>query len=365
MNKDEITQYLIEKYKTLEPTLLDIPYGDIALSTLFVLVMIAISKFTNKTITKYYKNPKENKKLNYYFLKSIKGPIKITLISVTILGGLNIAFPGSDSDILIFINKILKVSFIVMIFVYIWNIITNLTEYHKEKAKRTESPLDDQLVPFIGKTFRIFLIVVGVLVVAQNLGYSVSGFIASLGIGGIAVAMASKDTISNIFGSIMLLIDRPFLVGHWIKTDNLEGVVEEIGLRSTKIRTFSKTLINVPNNILANTVIDNQDARTKRRIKMRIGIEYSTSAEMMEKVKGRIESMLSKHKGVNQEYTLVKFDEFNESDLSIFIYYFSKSIKWEEYLDVRQSVNLEIMKILQELNVSFAFPTRTLHINKD
>ncbi len=248
---------------------------------------------------------------------------------------------------------------------FLWRLIGAVASYLRARAQETESPLDDQLIPFIAKTLRLLLIITGVLMVAQNLGYSVSGLIASLGIGGIAVAMAARDTLANVFGSIMILVDRPFTVGDWIKTPDFEGVVEEVGFRSTRIRTFAKTLVNVPNSRLANMVIDNIDARPKRRIKMRIGVTYATSTAQMERAIAGIEEILRTHPGVDQDYFLVKFDNFDDSALSIFLYYFSASTVWEEYLQVRQEVNLQIMRLLEELGVEFAFPSRTVYLRQE
>jgi MscS family membrane protein len=247
---------------------------------------------------------------------------------------------------------------------FLWRMIDGLGEYFSARATQTESALDDQLVPFVAKTLKIFLVITGVLVVAQNMGYSISGLIASLGIGGIAVAMAAKDTISNVFGSIMILIDRPFTVGDWIKTEDFEGVVEEVGFRSTRIRTFAKTLVNVPNSIMANIVIDNIDARPKRRVKMRIGLTYGTPVGKMQAAIEGIEDILRKHIGVDQNFFLVKFDEFEDSSLSIFLYYFTKTTHWAEYLQVRQEVNMQIMELLDSLGLEFAFPTRTVHLEQ-
>lgn len=246
---------------------------------------------------------------------------------------------------------------------FLWRLIDGAAAYFASRARETDSALDDQLVPFIAKTLRIFTVITAVLVIAQNLGYSISGLIASLGIGGIAVAMAARDTIANVFGSIMILVDRPFAIGDWIKAGDFEGVVEEIGFRSTRIRTFEQTLVNVPNSLLANMVIDNIDARSKRRIKMRIGLTYSTTPAQMQQAVAGIEAILEKHPGVDQDFKLVKFDEFADSSLSIFLYYFSASKDWADYLQVRQEVNMQIMQLLESMHLDFAFPTRTVHLH--
>lgn len=244
-----------------------------------------------------------------------------------------------------------------------WRLIDGFSAYFSARAAHTPTALDDQLVPFISKTLKVFLVFTLILVLAQNMGYSISGLIASLGIGGLAVAMAAKDSIANIFGSIMILLDRPFTVGDWIKTKDFEGVVEEVGFRSTRIRTFAKTLVNVPNSQLANMVIDNIDAMPKRRVKMRIGITYSTTPDKMKKAIAAIEKLLKNHVGVDQEFSLVKFDAFEDSSLSIFLYYFTKSTHWDEYLQVRQEINLEIIQTLEKLELEFAFPSRSLYLH--
>ena len=246
---------------------------------------------------------------------------------------------------------------------FLWRLIDGLSAHLSARAAKTESSLDDQLVPFITKTLKIFIVITAVLVIAQNMGYSISGLVASLGIGGIAIAMAARDTIANVFGSVMILVDRPFTVGDWIKAGEFEGVVEEIGFRSTRIRTFEQTLVNVPNSLLANMVIDNIDARSKRRIKMRIGLTYATTPEKMQQAIEGIEAILVNHPGVDQQFKLVKFDEFADSSLSIFLYYFSASKNWAKYLQVRQEVNMQIMQLLESLQLDFAFPSRSIYMH--
>ena len=304
-------------------------------------------------------------KLDNVLLEAAERPAGLLIFVVGLLISVHLLNPPADSFPLIGLaDGAGRITSIVIGVWFLWRLVEGLAAYFSARAKETDSSLDDQLVPFIAKTMKVFLVLTAVLVVAQNMGYSVSGLIASLGIGGIAVAMAAKDTISNIFGSIMILVDRPFMVGDWIKTPQFEGVVEEVGFRSTRIRTFERTLVNVPNSALANMVIDNIDGRSERRIKMRIGLTYDTTPAQMKAVLAGIEQLLCEHPGVDQSYKLVKFDEFDDSSLSIFLYYFSSSKVWEEYLQVRQEVNLQIMDLLESQGLEFAFPTRTLHIEQ-
>lgn len=272
--------------------------------------------------------------------------------------------PAADFPLLGPIDRGVRIIAIMLAAWFLWRLIDGGAAHMGARAERAELAFDMQILPFVAKTLKAFLVVTGVLVVAQNLGYSISGLIASLGIGGIAVAMAARDTIANVFGSLMILIDRPFSIGQWIKTSEFEGVVEEIGFRSTRIRTFAKTLVNVPNSILANMVIDNIDAMPKRRIAMRIGLTYDTTPKQLQAAIDGIEAILKGHAGVDQEFFMVKFDEFADSSLSIYLYYFTATTRWDEHLSVRQEINLAIMELLEGMGLAFAFPTRTVHIEK-
>ncbi len=303
--------------------------------------------------------------LDNVLLEAAERPANLLIFVIGLIFSVHLLNPPADTFPLIELaDSAGRIVSIVIGVWFLWRLIEGMSVYFTARARESESSLDDQLVPFIAKTLKVFLILTAVLVVAQNMGYSVSGLIASLGIGGIAIAMAAKDTIANIFGSVMILVDRPFMVGDWIKTSEFEGVVEEVGFRSTRIRTFERTLVNVPNSTLANMVIDNIDGRSERRINMRIGLTYDTTPEQMRAAISGIEQLLEAHPGVDQSYKLVKFDEFEDSSLSIFLYYFSSSKVWEEYLQVRQEINLQIMDLLESLGLGFAFPTRTLHLEK-
>ena len=234
--------------------------------------------------------------------------------------------------------------------------------WFSEQAARTDSRLDDQIVPLLRKALKVFLFVLVFVLTVQNMGYSVSGLLAGLGIGGLAFALAAKDTLANLFGSVTILIDRPFQVGDWVTTDGADGTVEEIGLRSTRIRTFAKTLVSIPNQQMANATVENHSLMPKRRIKFTLGVTYgSTRAQLREAVE-RIEASLRNNPDIDQEFMLVKFTEFNASSLDLFIYCFTITTDWTKHLSVKQEVNLKTMEILEELGMEVAFPTRTVHL---
>lgn len=218
-------------------------------------------------------------------------------------------------------------------------------------------------IPFLRRVGQIIIWIVGTLTIVDNLGYQVSSILATLGLGGAALAFASKDTVANFFGSLCLVLDRPFKVGDWIQVGTkVDGNVEAIGLRSTRVRTFPKTLLSIPNNVLANETIINWSEMPKRRVKQTVGVTYSTPTQTVNQIVEDIRQLLREDEGVNQDFILVNFTDFGESSLEILVYYFTTTIAWLEHMDIRQRVNLKIMKAIEARGSSIAFPSRTLYM---
>lgn len=239
-----------------------------------------------------------------------------------------------------------------------------LTELFARRARETGSQLDDSLVPLIGQIARMTVIVILLVLILRELGFDVSGIVAGLGVGGLAFALAAKDTLANWFGALMILTDHPFEIGHWIKTSTLEGVVEDIGMRSTRVRTFAKTVVSVPNSALANDIVENLSRMPMRRVFFTLGVTYATTPAMMRESVARIEEILNKHPQVDQELIMVKFTDFGDSSLNILIYYFTTTTKWAEFLTIRGEINLAIMESLGEIGVCVAFPSRSIYLDK-
>jgi MscS family membrane protein len=176
--------------------------------------------------------------------------------------------------------------------------------------------------PLIRKCLKVFVLIIGILMTIDNLGYNVTGIIATLGLGTAAVALAAQDTIKNAFGAMMIALDRPFKVGDWIQVgDKVDGNVEAIGLRSTKVRTFPKTVVSIPNGVLANEYINNWSRMPKRRVKQVVGVSYEASAVDMEGAVEDIRKILRNDDDVDQEFILVNFTNFGDSSLDILVYY--------------------------------------------
>lgn len=238
-----------------------------------------------------------------------------------------------------------------------------LADFLADRLKSNPQSAVSGFAPLIKKSLKIFVLIIGILMTIDNLGYNITGILATLGLGTAAIALASQDTLKNAFGAMMIALDRPFQVGDWIQVgDKVDGDVEAIGLRSTKVRTWPKTVISVPNGVLANEYINNWSRMPKRRVKQVIGITYEATADDMTHLVEDIRHILREDDGVEQQFILVNFTDFGESSLDILVYYFTKTVKWLEYMDVRQRINCRIMRAVQARGLSIAFPARSLYL---
>lgn len=309
---------------------------------------------------------KSKKDLDDKFLYCFQKPAEFLVFII----GLYIAaevlrLPEEPFDLAHFTNSTLKSLVIFDVAWFCFNLVDMVDHYINKWAAKTESALDDHLAPLVRKSLRVFIVIMAGLMAVQTFGYPVTGVLASLGIGGLAFALAARDTVSNIFGSLMIIFDRPFHIGDWIKAGDMEGTVEAIGFRSTKIRTFAKTLISVPNNVIANMALDNFSRMPKRRIKLNVGVTYETTTEQMREAVRQIRELLKTHPAIDQEFFLVNFTDFGASSLDIMVYCFTTSTVWGEYLDAREDVCLKIMEILEGLGLEIAFPSTSVYLRNN
>lgn len=226
------------------------------------------------------------------------------------------------------------------------------------------SGMDHTTVDALSKLGRFAVIVVAALVILQNLGFSVSGVLAFGGIGGIAVGFAAKDMLANFFGGLTIYLDRPFKVGEWIRSPDkaIEGTVEYIGWRHTRVRAFNKNPIYVPNALFTTVVVENPTRMTHRRIKETIGIRYA-DLDKMAAIVAAVKTMLQTHPEIDGDTTLiVNFNQFAASSLDVFVYAFTRTVDWVHYHEVKQDVLLKIAAIIRDHGAEIAFPTRTVHI---
>lgn len=229
---------------------------------------------------------------------------------------------------------------------------------------RVSAPMDETTAQAISKLLRASVIITSVLVILQSMGFSVSGVLAFGGIGGIAVGFAAKDLLANFFGGLMIYLDRPFVVGNWIRSPDrdIEGTVEYIGWRQTRIRTFDKRPLYVPNATFANISVENPSRMTNRRIYETLGVRYADAAQL-KGIVDAVRAMLQQHPDIDVEQTLiVNFNEFGASSLNFFVYAFTKTTHWIEFHAIKEDVMLKIMAIIDAQGAEIAFPTQTLHL---
>ena len=233
-----------------------------------------------------------------------------------------------------------------------------------KKRQDAAEPVDETTILAIAKLLRLSVIITGILVIMQTLGFSISGVLAFGGIGGIAVGFAAKDLLANFFGGLMIYLDRPFSVGEWIRSPDkeIEGTVEDIGWRLTRIRTFDKRPLYVPNSVFASITVENPSRMTNRRIKETIGVRYDDAAKIDGIVRD-VKAMLENHDEIDSSKTLiVNLNSFAPSSLDFFIYTFTKTIDWVRFHEIKQDVLLKILAIIESHGAECAFPTSTLHV---
>ncbi len=229
---------------------------------------------------------------------------------------------------------------------------------------RVETKTDQTTITAISKLLRLVVIVLTALVCLQTLGFSLSGVIAFGGVGGAAVAFAAKDLLANFFGGFMVYMDKPFLVGDWIRSpdQNIEGTVEYIGWRITRIRTFDKRPLYVPNSVFAQISIENPSRMTNRRIYETIGVRYSDFS-VVDKICKEVDDMLSDHPDIDNNQTLmVNFNRFADSSLEFFIYAFTHTTNWQEFHRIKQKVLIQVGEIIEANGAEIAFPAQSIYM---
>ena len=329
----------------------------------WILLALVIRNLFERILTQYLTGWAKKTRIEWddLLLESVQKPLGlVVLISFLLLSYTNLHFGVSVN---LYLSKILSISLSIAIFWVIYNLIDVFAEYLTHVTGRTDNSLDDQLVPLIRKTLRVFIVVLGIIVILQNNGYNVASLIAGLGIGGLAVALAAKDTLANFFGSITIFVDRPFRMGDWIRTSAAEGTVEEVGFRSTRIRTFYNSVVSVPNSSLANSEIDNLGMREFRRLKTILNLTYDTSPEQMEAFVEGIKAIVKANSNFRQDYYEIHFHAFGAHSLDVLVYVFFSVPDWSNELQQRHNFLLEILRLAKALKVVFAFPTQTLHID--
>ena len=295
------------------------------------------------------------------FVRQIQLPVGIMVWGIGLYFAL--AFLINDDAAIAIMSRAVGVGFgfgffwAIVIISDVFFMVTGRRFYNRSAASTAN------LMDFMRRVVKVVIIIIAILSILSNCGVNVNTIVASLGIGGMALAFASQDTIANFFGSVSIIIDRPFIVGDWVKTSVCEGHVETIGFRSTRIRTFQKTLVTIPNSALAKESVENFTKMPSRKVVQVIGVTYSTTSAQMEKLMEDLRAEIIKVAGVDASAgVMVEFLDFAASSLDLTVVYYTKDIAYVPNCAVRRAVNLKIMDIVEANGLSFAFPSTSVYV---
>ena len=356
----EFLQEILSKFK--------LGSDSIWMTQVFIIVFITLTvSFIQKRIfIKIHKKLSNTKNpWDDLLVTAAASPMRYLIWLIGILFAAEIVQHQSQAVIFEVIDPLRDVGVVAILISFLLQLIKGTENILIQKQfEEEEHDFDKHTVHAIGKLVRISVFITGGLILLQTLGYSISGILAFGGVGGIAIGFAAKDLLANFFGGLMIYLDRPFKVGDWIRSNDkeIEGTVENIGWRLTRIRTFDKRPLYVPNSVFNTISVENPSRMTNRRIKETMGIRYD-DIHKMSSIVDQVISMLRNHPDIDNDQTLiVNFNSFAASSVEFFIYTFTKTTDWIQFHEIKQDVLLKIVGIVEENGAEFAFPTSTLHL---
>jgi MscS family membrane protein len=341
-------------------------FGNNLESILLFLLFLVFGFLCGKVITKIAKNllSKTNKKkrINEIFYSVFNKPEPIIIIVFFIFLNIGVSFLTIS---LALENTITQISNVVFVYAITWIVVKLLLAFiDTHLVPKTKSKQTKQILPALKTLIIVLLLIIATLTVLSNLGYNVSTLVAGLGIGGLAVAFASRDLLENLISGVMLFSEKNFNVGDTININNVTGTIYEIGLRTTQVQTFDGTLVTVPNSKITTNFFENYSFRKKRREFFTIGVTYNTTVNKLNAAKKIIKQILLKNKFVDHENIHVAFDKFNDYSLDIRIIYYITEMDYGKYLQIKDQVNTSIKKEFEKQKIEMAFPTQTIELKK-
>lgn len=330
---------------------LGIVVGFFIFSRLFARYLVAFMLYlTHKTKTNF----------DTKFVEAFKKPITLLIVLLGIyLAVLYVSPYTIDAPQHGIISSIFSTLFVILIFSGFYNLVDSSSDLLLRFGRKYK--LDHIVLSFFSKVLRFVIIALSLPIIANFWGIDINGFVAGLGIGGLAFALAAQDALSNIFGGLIIITEKPFTIGDWILTPDVEGTVEDITFRSTRVRTFAQALVIVPNSSLAKKPITNWTRMGRRQISFHLRVNYSTPRNKLETCVRRIRQLLTDHPGIHPQTLFVNFDRFSDSSLDIFVYCFTRTTDWGEWLQVKEDILFKILGILEEEGVSVAFPSQSIY----
>jgi len=294
--------------------------------------------------------------------EAIGQPVSIVALALAIDVSARILELDPAAETLVF--RMTRSLVIIAMLLLLYRLIGTMGQSRSRMYGFTGLTVDTALLPFVRTGLHLLLFAIGAIIVIQLWGYEVTGLVAGLGLGGLAFSLAAQETIANVFGFSMIVSDRPFVVGEFIKTPDVEGVVERVGLRSTAVRQLNQAVVTIPNSKLAGSAILNWSRLSRRWIDFFLGISYGATPDQLEALMAQIREMLAAREAVDETSVVVHFIEFGDDALRILVRAYVKRADWLEFTQEREQVNLEIMRIVKNVGLTIAYPSRSLYIEK-
>jgi MscS family membrane protein len=366
--KEIVTPEWVEKLAVKMPFLKRTLWGNELWKYIFSLIYIFLAFYVSKLLdylTRVWLKKlaeRTNTKFDDLVLDLLNGPIKVVAFMIFLRIGLDVfAWPPT-------VQKILAKGFTVIVAISLTYMVMKfidllMTYWRKRAEAKEDEAFNKQLFPIIRKSLKVFVVAVAALVTLDNLGINITAAIASLSIGGLAVGLAAQDTLSNLFGGIAIFLDKPFKIGDRIQVDNVDGPVESIGLRSTRVRNLDGHLVTIPNKTMGNAIIVNVAARPRIKTVMNIGITYDTPVDKVKLAINIIKEVYGQHPMTSELIT--SFNKFESSSLNILVVHFWKDADFVASLGGMQEMNLSLKERFDREGISFAFPTQTLYVKQD
>ncbi len=296
--------------------------------------------------------------------KSIIGLVRnpLRLLQLTIAAGIGLHYFALPEAVASIASRLLLALFTVTVAFVLVKLVDVFIAFLSPRVAESESRLDDQLLPVLSGGLKAFILVTVAVLILQNSGYNISGLLAGIGLGGLAIALALQPTLANVFAAVTIFVDHPFRIGDGVSVAGVSGSVEGIGLRSTRIRTYEGTLVTIPNSAVVNAQIDNLQARPTRRTTFAIGVSYDTSSEKLERAVGILRDVMERHPGT--ESSRAHFKSYGDSALILDVAHWCQYLDYAEYLACIEEINFEIKRRFEDEGIEMAYPTLTVHLVK-
>lgn len=348
--------------ETLTDTFLSIEIWRIIVAGAILIITFAVRKILVNSVLLLMKKitAKSKQTLDDELVNAVDPPARLLIFTAGLFFAVRVlGFEVTDES---FLKHIIRSLIIYSVFWAIYRAAGIISRMFEKFTKKTQSALDDLLAPFVNKGIKAIVVIVSISVIAKEWKYDLGALLTGLGLGGLAFALAAQETLANLFGGLAIMLDKPFNVGDYIQCEGLEGTIEDIGFRSTRIRTPDQTLVTVPNSSIAKAQVTNCSRRNKRRVKFNLPVKYGTTAEQMEKLIKRVREMLTNHPDVHSDSVYVYLDGFGTDAYELLIIFFTKTTNYQEYLAIKEDVNLKLMYLMDKMGIEVAIPATSVYL---